>query len=200
MADKFTFSSAGLVHELEMAMDRAGGWNSALVKRLCEGDRLVHVREYVLGLAVIKPLEKTVPASSEVLIVRLYPADGEVFALTLDGDAPENQPLEMVRRDGYGNPARRFKLVSIGYCQNWEEVLRRLAGHGRIPEGLCRNAFKNAFKSDGKGPVGVANPSWVNPDGSACFPCVNSDGESSFRWTVSDFSDRWRWLVEVVAR
>ena len=53
MADKFTFSSAGLVHELEMAMDRAGGWNAALVKRLSEGDRLVHVREYLLNLAEI---------------------------------------------------------------------------------------------------------------------------------------------------
>ena len=27
-------------------------------------------------------------------------ADGEVFEMTLDGDAPENQPLEMVRKDG----------------------------------------------------------------------------------------------------
>lgn len=54
MSDKFTFSSAGLVHELEMAIDRAGEWNAALVKRMCEGDRLVHIREYLLGLAEIK--------------------------------------------------------------------------------------------------------------------------------------------------
>lgn len=54
MSDRFTFSSAGLVHELEMAMDRAGGWNAALVKRMCEGNRLADIREYILGLAEIK--------------------------------------------------------------------------------------------------------------------------------------------------
>ncbi|MEK7554697.1 MAG: hypothetical protein AAB518_01785 [Patescibacteria group bacterium] len=53
MADKFTFSSAGLVHELELAMDRVGGWNAAIVKRMCEGDRLVHIREVLLGQAEI---------------------------------------------------------------------------------------------------------------------------------------------------
>lgn len=29
-----------------------------------------------------------------------YPADGEIFELTLDGSAPGNRPLEMVRGDG----------------------------------------------------------------------------------------------------
>jgi len=52
--DRFTFNSAGQIHELEMAMARAKEWNSALVKRMCEGDRLVHIREYLLGLAEIK--------------------------------------------------------------------------------------------------------------------------------------------------
>lgn len=55
-----------------------------------------------------------------------YPADGEIFELTLDGDAPENQPLEMVSRFGYapvgwrhngpkvsGKQTRRFKLVGV---------------------------------------------------------------------------------------
>lgn len=51
--DKFTFNSAGQVHELEMAMDRAGGYNSVLVKKMCQGDYLVHIREYLLGLAEV---------------------------------------------------------------------------------------------------------------------------------------------------
>jgi len=53
MSDRFTFSSAGIVHELELAMDRVGGWNAALVKRMCEGDRLAEIREYLLGQAEI---------------------------------------------------------------------------------------------------------------------------------------------------
>jgi hypothetical protein len=60
MSDRFTFSSAGLVHELELAMDRAGGWNAAIVKQMCEGDRLVHIRQVLLGLAEIKPIEHIV--------------------------------------------------------------------------------------------------------------------------------------------
>ncbi len=54
MSDRFTFNSAGQVHELEMAMDRAGDWSAALVKRLCEEDRLTKVRDYLLGLAEIR--------------------------------------------------------------------------------------------------------------------------------------------------
>ncbi|MBI4118705.1 MAG: hypothetical protein HY452_00375 [Parcubacteria group bacterium] len=58
--DRFTFSSAGLVHDLEMAMDRAGGWNSALVKHMCKEDRLAHIREYLLGLAEIRYLNSVI--------------------------------------------------------------------------------------------------------------------------------------------
>lgn len=56
MSDKFTLG-VGLAHEFEMAMNRAGKWNSALVKRMCEGDRLSHIREYLLGLAEIKEIK-----------------------------------------------------------------------------------------------------------------------------------------------
>ena len=65
--DRFTFSSLGLGHELELAMDRAGGWNAALVKRMCEGDYMVHIREYLLGQAEIRypntviPINRTTP-------------------------------------------------------------------------------------------------------------------------------------------
>jgi hypothetical protein len=57
MADKFTFNSAGQVHELEMAMDRVGGWDSALVKVLSMGNNLGLVRDMLRGLAEIKPIE-----------------------------------------------------------------------------------------------------------------------------------------------
>ncbi|MEK7560130.1 MAG: hypothetical protein AAB522_02430 [Patescibacteria group bacterium] len=58
MSDKFTFSSAGLVHEIEMAMDRVGGWNSALVKKLSTGENLSIVREFLLGQISFKPISE----------------------------------------------------------------------------------------------------------------------------------------------
>jgi hypothetical protein len=138
-----------------------------------------------------------------------YPATDEIFELTLDGDAAENQPLEMVRRDGYnpkgwqhrgpvvkGRHTKRFKLVEIGYCRNFDEVRRKLAIHGEIPEGQWREAFRARYgKPDGKGPIGIADALWVIPYSSAYFPYVGLDGDSNFRWTDSDFYDVWRWLV-----
>lgn len=58
MPDKFTFSSAGLAHDLEMAMDRVGRWNSALVKKLCGGDNLHFVREFLLGQMRMTPISE----------------------------------------------------------------------------------------------------------------------------------------------
>jgi hypothetical protein len=54
MSDRFTFNSAGQVHELELAMDRVGGWGAALVKVLCMGNNLGLVRDVLLGHAEIR--------------------------------------------------------------------------------------------------------------------------------------------------
>ena len=139
-----------------------------------------------------------------------YPATGEIFELTLDGDDSENQPLEMVRRDGYsgnwkhkglvvkGRQTKRFKLVQVGYCRNLDEVRQKLAAHGEIPEGQWREAFKASYPNhDGLGPVGIADPSWVNPNDNAYFPCVDSDGYSNFVWAAYDQNEHWRWPVVV---
>lgn len=138
-----------------------------------------------------------------------YPATGEIFELTLDGDALKNQPLEMVRRDGYvskewkhtgkkvsGKQTRRFTLVSVGYCQTFDELTRKLAEHGTIPEGQWREALKAAFQHDGEGPVGIADSSWVVPRGLAGFPGISTGGISGFRWAGRAVDDGWRWLVE----
>ncbi len=142
------------------------------------------------------------------------PADGEVFELTLDGDAPENQPLEMVRQAGYDNwqewehngPAvkgretRRFKWVYIGYQPNLDAVRAALATHGKIPEGQWREAVKKMFKHDIWRPCGIADPSWEPPrfGGSIPYcPYISSDGSSRFKWVIDGFPDHWRWLVEV---
>lgn len=152
------------------------------------------------------PPEPARPAA----VVLAYPAMGEIFELTLDGDVPEHQSLEMVRRDGYGGKwrhdgpvvqgkqTRRFKLVQIGYCRTFDEVLEKLAKYGKIPEGQWREAFRVAYpKPDGDGPIGIADFSWVNPHGYAHFPYVRADGHSYFHWADDDFYESWRWLVEV---
>lgn len=142
-------------------------------------------------------------------IRRPHYADGEVFEMTLDGDAPKNQPWEMVRRDGYsgewkhngprvkGRQTRRFKWISIGYQPNLEAVRTALAPHGKIPEGQWREAVKQMFEPDGKHPRGIADPSWEDPDGRARFPYVECDGRSDFRWADGGQGESWRWLVGV---
>src|SRR5579863_5445427 len=90
--------------------------------------------------------------------IALYPKVGEVFELALDGDAPENQPLEMVDSFGYnpagwshkgpkvsGRQTRRFKFVQVGYCSNVDKIKEQSSAHGEIPEGQWINAFKAAY-------------------------------------------------------
>ncbi|OGH68918.1 MAG: hypothetical protein A3J66_02130 [Candidatus Magasanikbacteria bacterium RIFCSPHIGHO2_02_FULL_47_14] len=141
-----------------------------------------------------------------------YPALDEIFELTLDGDAPENRPLEMVRADGYDEPekwkhtgltvtgqqTRRGKLVLVGYCDSFDEVKAKLAAQGTIPEGQWREAFKARYPTlDGKGSIGVADASWASPHGGASFPYVDSFGFSLFDSADGGFDERWRWLVLV---
>jgi hypothetical protein len=146
--------------------------------------------------------------------VRPYPEVGEVFELTLDGDAPENQPLEMVRRDGYdpvgwqhqglvfrGRHTQYFELVNIGYCHDLYEVQFKLAPLREIQGGQWREAFKTIYPdSDGKGSVGFADASWRNPNGNFFFPFVNRDGYSGFDYVLNHFNDDWRWLKLVPAK
>lgn len=140
-----------------------------------------------------------------------YPAEEEVFELTLDGDDPANAPLAMVKNDGYdpegwkhkgptveGTQTRKFKLVRVGDCRDLEEVRKKLKKHGDVPEGQWRQAFKAAYPTpDGNGPIGVADASWTHPFGDRDFPCVSSLGSSYFYWTDSGCGGGWRWLVSI---
>lgn len=138
------------------------------------------------------------------------PAVGVEFELTLDFEATENDPIEMVRRDEYSSPeewqftgkkasgvqTRRFKLVRVGPCGNFNEVREKLAQYGEVPEGQWLQAFMAVYpKPDGNGPIGFADPSWVSPGGRAYFPCVGSDGGSRFDWVGREYGESWRWLV-----
>ena len=153
---------------------------------------------------------ETSPVPVTVPIAPGFPAIGEEFELTLDGDDPANDPIEMVRRDGYSSPekwehkgerilgkqTRRFKFVGVGFCRNLDEVWQKLAVYGEIPEGQWREAYKKTKYRVAYGrPVGVADPSWVNPSGRASFPYVDEIGRSDFHWTDDDFYGDWLWLV-----
>ena len=125
-SDTFQMST-GQAHELAMAFGR-NGWTNADVKKLSKGDMAAQLLPVVRGQAEVKQLgQATPPVEASVPTRRAHYAEGEVFEMTLNGDAPENQPLEMVRRDGYtgrwthngpkvsGRQTRRFKLDVIGY-------------------------------------------------------------------------------------
>ncbi len=49
---------------------------------------------------------------------------------------------------------------------------------------------------DGKGPVGVADPSWLDPGDRVNFPYVGTDGDSSLIWVGRVFRELWRWFVK----
>ncbi len=136
-----------------------------------------------------------------------YPVIGEIFELTLDGTATKNQPLEMVHADGFNvqnwnhkgpvvrqRETRRFKLVEVGYCKNLDEVMSKLAVHGRIPPGQWREAFKVRYRYSRR-PVGIADASWVDPMNRAEFPCIYAEGGLGFCGPSYQFDTNWQWLV-----
>lgn len=144
---------------------------------------------------------------SRILRNALMPKD---FELTLDFDATD--PIVMLTSDGInpngwefkgtkpkGIQTRRFKLVQIGYHPNLDAVRMALASHGDVPEGQWREAFKVAYPTpNGKGLIGIADPSWVAPGGNRYFPCLSDDGArsvSDFFWAGNSHSDEWQWLV-----
>ena len=143
-------------------------------------------------------------------MVHVYPAVGEIFELTLNGDDFTNDPIEMVRRCGYdgferwqfegecvvGTQSRPFMLVGIGDQLNFSEVRKALAEYGPFQEGQWREAFMAAYpEPNGKGPMGVADPSWRGPDGFLYFPYINTGGRPHFNRASTTFLDCWLWLV-----
>lgn len=171
-------------------------------------------RGEALGLALHGAIIQVATTETEQIMIAPaippYPAVGVEFELKLDFDAPEADPIAMVRADGYGSPekwkftgrkgsgiqTRCFKLVRVGACRDLDEVRQKLAQYGEAPEGQWREAFKAAYpKPDGQGPVGFADPSWVSPSGDVRFPFVRSVGGSLFVWAVDELGVNWRWLV-----
>ena len=195
--EQFGELSIAMQRALSVALKKRGGVDLAKAQHLIED---ITPATEVFGRTLDELLES---------LCLVYPALNEVFELAII------QPftgLEMVRNDGYTNwqewrftgreifvpQKKKFKLVTIGYQLNFDAVTKELAKHRAILQGQWRTAFKKAFPSpDGKGPIGIADASWVGPHGFVRFPCVDSGGHPYFHWTAFDFDDGWRWLVEV---
>lgn len=140
-----------------------------------------------------------------------YPSLNAEFELELDANIPANRPYPgMIIAFGYdpkdwgfagtpliGKSRRKFKLVRVGFQSNLLTVRRALeVKHGSIPPGQWIKAFIDAYpRTDGSGPVGVADPSWIHPDGNSDFPFLDSAGKPRFNWTISTLHGHWRWLV-----
>lgn len=135
------------------------------------------------------------------------PPDGEKFELTINGD--EVDPMEMVKADGYKNPriwefgggpskweynCRRvegiqtthFKLVRAHkYQLSVQDVNEELGKHGGLALGQWRESFRKKYHPDGKGPIGFAGSTWVDPHGDLLFPYLVDGGgvwRSDFHW------------------
>lgn len=138
-----------------------------------------------------------------------YPAEREVFELTLDGDDPNNDPIVMAQRDGYefthvgkkvvGVQTGRFMLVRSGYRPYFDELRQSIETFGAIPEGQWREAFKAKFPHPhGKQrPVAVADASWRGSADTAYYPWIDRRGKSGFHGTEYDLSEEWFWLVRL---
>jgi len=115
------------------------------------------------------------------------PAVGEIFELTIDGGAPWNNPMVMLKvsegdanwrfvgRKIIGVQTRRFKLEIAQECANLKEVLRALDGKGKIPEGQWRMAFAEKYRLEHLSErLGVPDASWINEHGEAHFPFLTN--------------------------
>lgn len=143
------------------------------------------------------------------------PGDGEEFELILRDKV---DPMEMVRNSGCDPDdwkfrgeqiivpsIHHFKLVQVGYCRDFTEVQDKLTSHGNPANGWWREVFQKTYpRSDGKGPIGFLDHSWIDPAGRTPFPgLVCSRGHGRHYWTPRFFyvqrlrSYNWRWLVEV---
>lgn len=139
------------------------------------------------------------------------PNVGEEFQMTLDGDDPTNDPIAIIRSDGYydrwsyigqkitGIATSCFKLISSEKV--WvDDILKDIKRQGKIPCGQWRQAFtkqfpewRNAYKN-----IGFPDCSWKNNEnGAKLFPYLGKHGDSGLGRLVSSADSDWLWLVEI---
>ncbi len=75
MANDFAMS-VGQAHELEMAMNRVGGWDAALVKRLSTGDNLAWVRNVLKGTWEAKEANHVIDCDADPFVPEGWKVEG----------------------------------------------------------------------------------------------------------------------------
>ncbi|OGY49871.1 MAG: hypothetical protein A3B89_03415 [Candidatus Buchananbacteria bacterium RIFCSPHIGHO2_02_FULL_40_13] len=143
-----------------------------------------------------------------------YPALNEIFRLKIDGDLLGNSPFSMVRASDHqpndwryvgnfirGIQEREFRLVNTNTVViNIGEARKALAMVHTIT--TCESQWLWAFQLqfpiyDHNGPIGFADPAWIDPHGNIRFPCINTDGRLGFFPSHLMLYNFWRFLVPV---
>lgn len=154
--------------------------------------------------------EKSIEKSSPTVVASVAtPKSGEIFELALMGDT---DGLAMVWRSGIialdweyagkgvDQPQKRnFKIIETDVGLPWDQVIR-WHGTGKIPEGQWIEAFLLKYPHpDKKGAIGIADPSWVDPDGRREFPlAIEFAGRRTLDFRETNHDDLGlRWIVEV---
>lgn len=145
------------------------------------------------------------------MVTKKYPKVGQVFELTLSpgnltkkSESPIRTKWKYIGQKITKPQTRKFKLVQIDRCANWQELTEKLQAQGNIPEGQWLEVFLNKFginhnHDKNEGSIGVADASWIDSCGASRFPLVDSDGNQFFGYTTGhQFGSLFRWLVEVV--
>lgn len=140
-----------------------------------------------------------------------HPKVGEIFRLRLRGDDGDSDPEAIMRQIGrvqgwahvghriVGDATKTFMPVELDDCSSFDEVLDKLAQHGRIPEGQWIRSYKAAFRApDSRQHIAIADATWVAPDGHYNFPYISKAGSPCFHRSQGSFGGvRWRWIVAI---
>jgi hypothetical protein len=139
------------------------------------------------------------------------PNVGEAFQMTLNGEDPTNNPIAMIRSDGYydqwsyigqkitGVVTAHFKLISAKNV--WVvEIIEEIKQHGKIPSGQWRQAFTKQFPEwrSAYKYIGFPDCSWKNDENDTkLFPYLGKHGGSGLARSISSADSDWLWLVEI---
>lgn len=128
--------------------------------------------------------------------------DGLEFVRLYAGYNPEGWHYSGLAMTGL--LTRQFKLTTTGEWGGLDDIREKLAKEGAIPDGQWLLAFLKAYpKNDGKGPIGIPDPSWIGPAGHILFPALYRNAKlwrADFNWAKRyrvHRRDNWRWLIEV---
>jgi hypothetical protein len=181
MANDFTLG-VGQAHELEMAMNRVGGWDGALVKALSTGSKLADVRDVLLGRSEIKPVKHTIDCDADPFLPEGWKVESHKKNGKLEWDSEKIQLyLSAGQKDGKSIEGNELQKELASKPVLNANVLAYLLAH---PE-LIPEEWKGRV-------IFFWGTIYRFSDGSMCVRCLCwSDGWWGWdgRWLGSDFYD-----------